>query len=517
MTFNRHRILTFFIIFISYLSPVFTVQSAPLDACKTQGQSDKQKNVTNIRSGKNIVTFLCSLTHPQILSFNSQAITKIDVGAQTSAKVNQLDSSEFAFSIPEGDSKLTLTLHSDFTVPLRFRLTEPDAYDMYKQQHNAIMYSFLSFCLALALYVLILGRSLHSSYFYTYAAYITVTALFFATQERIFSFFLAQNSWLLHYKFATVLAGASVFIGQLFISGLLDFKNNLPNALNNTITWLARVIFVVSLSSLAVPISLAKAVQLTMGYITLALMFSMLIGMVLAFKKRVHCSGLVLLSSVVMLASMVMRIIFADYSEFLTRYALVIAIMLDAVILSFAISEKVKLLYAEKVKATEKANRDPLTGVYNKRGWYQTVETSLTKLEQHGGTIALLYIDMDKFKSINDNFGHDVGDQALLHLTSVLHHQTAEADVIGRVGGDEFVILAYFENTQQAKRFAERISNQIAAMTIHIDEQTLTFSASLGYHLITEPVESIEQAMQESDSKMYEAKSAKTKQLGKVT
>ena len=91
----------------------------------------------------------------------------------------------------------------------------------------------------------------------------------------------------------------------------------------------------------------------------------------------------------------------------------------------------------------EMSIRDPLTGLYNRRGLFTLVEQQLKNIARTKGSLmTLTFIDIDDMKSINDTLGHDAGDKALIDTANILRQILREADIIARIGGDEFAIIA---------------------------------------------------------------------------
>ena len=461
-----------------------------------------------LNKGVTQIELACNVKENTVLHFTSQAITNATLVTSSETTVKQIRSSDYAFLIPAGYSRFSLNIESELPFTSTASLTDTNEYNVAKWQHSAVMYAFLGFCLALVFYVLIIGYGLRSSSFYHYSIYILTTALFFAVQERIFSVFFDTPPAIQHYYSATILAGLSVYTGQLFVTSLLEFYRHLPKYLYLAIIWLARAVIVLSVSPVMVSDDFGFTIQMALGYSTLTLMLAMFVGIAITVKRQVHCAKLVLLSSFVMISAMMFRIVFADVSEFITRYALIFAVMIDAFILSIAVSQKVKQLYIEKLKAIEKANCDPLCGIFNKRGWYEHAEQLIHKYNVKGGAIALLYIDVDKFKLINDNYSHEVGDKALKHLADVLQQQTHQRDIVGRVGGDEFLVVGALKNHELAAAFVDRLSNKLANMSFQHESIVIEFSASVGYEITTNQVSDLEAMISQSDRKMYQVKHA---------
>ncbi len=108
-------------------------------------------------------------------------------------------------------------------------------------------------------------------------------------------------------------------------------------------------------------------------------------------------------------------------------------------------------------KLMEKSRRDPMTGFLNRETFFQEVEAC----RRHATAGALLLIDADHFKSVNDRFGHLVGDDALLEISAAIERGVRAGDLIGRIGGEEFAVLLLGASAREAMQVAERIRRQV--------------------------------------------------------
>ncbi|MEY2552353.1 MAG: hypothetical protein QOC57_213 [Ilumatobacteraceae bacterium] len=125
------------------------------------------------------------------------------------------------------------------------------------------------------------------------------------------------------------------------------------------------------------------------------------------------------------------------------------------------------------------ALRDPLTGLANRRLFKELLEADLARTQRGGQPLAVAYLDLDDFKSVNDSFGHNAGDKVLCETANRLHSVVRGADVVARLGGDEFVIV-YEPNDPSADKLIERIEDALGA-PVQIDESTaVSCRASVG-------------------------------------
>lgn len=159
-------------------------------------------------------------------------------------------------------------------------------------------------------------------------------------------------------------------------------------------------------------------------------------------------------------------------------------------------------------RANHFAHYDPLTGLFNRRGFLLALESSGRPQRRTHGPGAVLYVDLDHFKTVNDSFGHDAGDEVLRELAGVLRQQTRDTDLLVRMGGDEFAVLLQEVDEQTAQRIANRILEAIRALNIQREGVTAHVTASLGIALFAEGAADVDDLLARADAAMYEAKQA---------
>ncbi|MBV8462620.1 MAG: diguanylate cyclase [Acidimicrobiales bacterium] len=155
----------------------------------------------------------------------------------------------------------------------------------------------------------------------------------------------------------------------------------------------------------------------------------------------------------------------------------------------------------------EAAIHDPLTGLLNRGAVIQYLTEDVARRRDAGETVAVLFVDLDGLKPLNDNFGHVTGDAAILTTAMALMFATEPCDVVGRLGGDEFLVVLCHRHSLDSDAALDRIRESIAARTISVDGTSMALEASVGVALAqcdpnTDPMVLVRQA----DEAMYEAK-----------
>jgi diguanylate cyclase (GGDEF)-like protein/PAS domain S-box-containing protein len=159
---------------------------------------------------------------------------------------------------------------------------------------------------------------------------------------------------------------------------------------------------------------------------------------------------------------------------------------------------------------------DQLTGVYNRRGFFMMSEPQLALARRHGWLCVLFYFDLNDFKSINDRFGHHVGDTALQEAAGILRDTFRETDVVARLGGDEFVALAVNCADRSGMSILDRLDEKLAA---HNAASGLPYEISIGRGLsVFDPQSSttLDELLRGSDSDLYADKRARRSQRSEV-
>lgn len=151
------------------------------------------------------------------------------------------------------------------------------------------------------------------------------------------------------------------------------------------------------------------------------------------------------------------------------------------------------------------AQRDSLTDVFNRRHFLSLLDKALSKSLRNAQPVAVLLVDLDHFKIINDTLGHKGGDDALRHFVAVASATLRNEDLIGRLGGEEFAILLAGTRLSDAMATAERVRAALAAQPLKADERMVTLTASIGVAL-SRRGEAPESIIDRADKAMYNAK-----------
>jgi diguanylate cyclase (GGDEF)-like protein/PAS domain S-box-containing protein len=153
------------------------------------------------------------------------------------------------------------------------------------------------------------------------------------------------------------------------------------------------------------------------------------------------------------------------------------------------------------------ARTDPLTGLANRWAFHDAIEMAFGRFRRHSADAALLVLDVDRFKQINDTHGHDIGDQALIALANILTSSTRETDLAARLGGEEFVVLLPGTNLTGALALAEHLRSAVNAFIVPSPRGAFRMTVSIGVANFAASHETWCDIIACADRAMYRAKS----------
>ena len=152
------------------------------------------------------------------------------------------------------------------------------------------------------------------------------------------------------------------------------------------------------------------------------------------------------------------------------------------------------------------AKTDNLTRLANRRSFFHSGYSFMAQALKHDKELSVLMLDIDNFKTINDQFGHDVGDSVICHVSALASESMRSRDVLARIGGEEFAAILPDANIEQARSIAEHIREKIQGSTFTNQENSFDISVSIGIATIREVSESFDGLLHAADMAMYKAK-----------
>ena len=157
-----------------------------------------------------------------------------------------------------------------------------------------------------------------------------------------------------------------------------------------------------------------------------------------------------------------------------------LAMVAAAVLTALGVADRLRGQRIALTEAERRAQTDPLTGVLNRRSLIERLDIACTRARTRGLPISLLFIDLDHFKEINDTFGHQAGDACLHAIVGPIQSELRQSDVIGRYGGEEFVVILSSADSSAARPIAERIRGRVADVRVEGYGEPISLTCSIG-------------------------------------
>ncbi|MBN59694.1 GGDEF domain-containing protein [Thalassolituus sp.] len=174
--------------------------------------------------------------------------------------------------------------------------------------------------------------------------------------------------------------------------------------------------------------------------------------------------------------------------------------------LSCPVGESHCVLFDEVATLRKQVVTDPLTGLFNVRHFRKSLEHELERTRRTGMTTALVMVDLDHFKSVNDTWGHEAGNLVLQTVAQLLQDQTRKLDICCRYGGEEFAVILPSTELMLARQVAERCLNALRNTLIPLESTDLQVTASIGVAVADNSSQTSDRLIEDADECMYDAK-----------
>lgn len=189
-----------------------------------------------------------------------------------------------------------------------------------------------------------------------------------------------------------------------------------------------------------------------------------------------------------------------------TFRAVEIGMLIDATLLALALGYQFRVGQEERLRAERLAQLDPLTGLNNRRAFYDKTGAPWSQAVRHGHATSVMLIDIDRFKQINDVHGHAHGDVVLKAVTAVLKASMREGDVLARWGGEEFIVFLPETGRDEGMALAERLRTRIAALRVAAGAGEIVLTASFGIAQLEGHHFTLDALIASADACLYQAK-----------
>ena len=166
----------------------------------------------------------------------------------------------------------------------------------------------------------------------------------------------------------------------------------------------------------------------------------------------------------------------------------------------------IKIHYLE-IKMRKLATFDTLTNVMSRQAFLKEADKIYQTIKDNNSTLAILYIDIDDFKKINDNYGHSFGDEILENFGYILNQSKKGKDIVGRLGGEEFAFILPNYNLKNTIEFSKNLLKEVSNQTLKYNNQNISYTISIGISILDNQNRvTLDTLIKQSDKALYKAK-----------
>ena len=279
--------------------------------------------------------------------------------------------------------------------------------------------------------------------------------------------------------------GLSGAVACLFTREIADLRHFSPRTYA-MFGWFAAGFVIVTVANLAKLIGLGVWVTAFGNLLFISAAVFTMVAAFLAWRRGNRAAGWFMVAWAVLegfTISAAVRFLFtpsADSSPLLYYYGLPLSMVAAAVLVALGVADRLRAQRLALTDAERRAQTDPLTGVLNRRSLIERLDAACLRARARGLPIALLFIDLDHFKQINDSFGHQAGDACLRAIIDPIHAELRQSDVIGRYGGEEFVVILSSADAVAAGPIAQRILERVAGVSVDGFGEPIRLTCSIG-------------------------------------
>lgn len=495
-------------------------------------------------SGSRPLSWYLEATYPQWdhVSFYTDGAKPLTGGDHVAytERVVAAESNLYPVNTPPG-VKQRIWIHFSYQLPglaeTQLRLWTPDAFYLHYAKRYFVIGSFVGIGILLVLYNLLIGYSTRLPEYIWYTSYVMAAVMSLLTLTGLgYRYLWPSMTWFADFS-PLLFPLLTLMLATQFTRMFLCTRQS------RLIDRVLQALFIAGVLALLCYLFGWRDYALKLVFLCAFMtIFYPLIGLWQYRRGRQDARFYVAGWSVWSLAMLIamLRNTAVIPSDFATSFAPALGFFIEGVLLSFALADRINRLITEKetmelmhiehleqehetlervvlerTAALEQAMKDAehlartdaLTGALNRRACLEAGETEFDRARRYNMPFAVVMIDLDLFKLINDNYGHATGDAVLVAVIETLRGMTRTVDTIGRIGGEEFVVLLPQASMQDAAVLAERYRGAIEKLDIAADDLTIKVTASFGVACIDVTGETLTQAINRADAALYRAKS----------
>jgi diguanylate cyclase (GGDEF)-like protein len=435
----------------------------------------------------------------------------------------------FVFRVPMAglaDAPTYLRVQSESVLTVPAYLWRPEALIAADRNSQFGYGLFYGLVIALFLYNLMLLLALRDRIYLWYVLYVASFGVGLATFDGFgFQYLWPESVWWANHALGTALCATLLFGAQFArkFLGMASFSVFADRFLLGVMALAAAGVFFAA-SGLLVPYGVIMRILSVVACATAGIVLYVSVRAMLAGYRPARFFLLAWSALLVFIALGALRNFALVPTHFLTVNGLHVGLALDILLLSFALADRINSLKRATASAQAEvrerehvveqlrhmAQHDPLTGLPNRTSMQQRLALALELAKRNRKKLAVMLVDLDDFKRINDGRGHPVGDHVLVAIAGRLRSSVRGSDTVARYGGDEFVVLAgELDRAQDAGHIAEKIADMVS-VPLAVDGAVEKVGCSIGISLYPDDSEAPDLLIERADRAMYAAKAAKT-------
>jgi diguanylate cyclase (GGDEF)-like protein len=393
--------------------------------------------------------------------------------------------------------------------PLRVRITDYASYQAGDLRHVRLSTLFASVEAAMLMVILCFWLVLRDRMFLYFLAYMGAQVIYqTASSGELYA--LPGTDWLAPFgyhpgQFAAALAAA------LSISFILEFAalREVVPRLARVLAWMRWPYLVFAVMVWVPPLQPDAWLPNTVNLLLIVSTLTALLAGWRAWRRGCRQAGFFLIAWLPLLALTLLRvtqlIVGVSLPAWL-EYGFPASMAYAAVVITVGLADRTLQVRHERDRANRLAENDPLTGVLNRRAILDRLQEEWEAARGRGQSLAVLFLDLDHFKRINDTRGHAAGDACLRAVVGAIQEQLGGADHLGRYGGEEFLIVLRWVSARVAQQIAERICARAAALHVPVGGEPISLTVSIGVAGMDADTPSAETLVECADTAQYRAK-----------
>ncbi|MDG4867628.1 sensor domain-containing diguanylate cyclase [Guyparkeria sp. 1SP6A2] len=411
---------------------------------------------------------------------------------------------EHTFASGTTDVLLRVATPDPLVVPLYL---ESESALIERQQAQSLSYGFLyGFLIALVVYNLMLFAGLRQGRYLLYAIYLSFFLLMnFSYTGQAYAWLWPESPFWAQWS-QPVLMMLYASSGLVFALSFLETRMHFPRLHRLVLGYIGLGGLVLGVLMLAD--RQANALLLAFSFVIAFAVIMLVLGIVSVRAGLVAARYFLLAAVAAMVGAALTALSVWGVIPFTlwTYRAVDVGMLLDATLLALALTYQFRLGQTQRDQAEQLARLDPLTGVNNRRAFYALSAPVWSRAVEAGRPLAVILIDIDRFKLINDEFGHAAGDAALQAVAGRVGHMVRKEDVVARWGGEEFIVLLPDTAGDEAYDLAERLRARLADAPVTVNGHQISVTASFGVAARHADESNLETLIGRADRRLYRAK-----------